>query len=66
MLCIHFRVSMKQDEAGTDVLVACFVVLFSCLTSSSILNMEAICSSETSADFYLTTWRYIPKDRTLH
>jgi hypothetical protein len=26
------------------------------------LKMEAICSSETSADFQWTTWRYIPED----
>jgi hypothetical protein len=28
--------------------------------------MEAICSSETSADFQRTTRRYIPEDRTPH
>jgi hypothetical protein len=26
--------------------------------------MEAICSSETSVDFQLTTWTYIPEDGT--
>jgi hypothetical protein len=40
--------------------------LVSCSTYSSILNMEAICSSETSVDFQWTTRRYIPEDRTLH
>jgi hypothetical protein len=30
------------------------------------LNMEVTCSSETSADFQRTIWRYIPKDRALH
>jgi hypothetical protein len=34
--------------------------------SFSALKMEAICSSETSADFQRTTRRYIPKDGTLH
>jgi hypothetical protein len=34
------------------------------LVSSSILKMEAICSSETSVDFEPTTRRYIPEDRT--
>jgi hypothetical protein len=28
--------------------------------------MEETCSSETSADFQLTTRRYISEDRTLH
>jgi hypothetical protein len=27
--------------------------------------MEATCSSKTSANFQLTTWRYIPVDKTL-
>jgi hypothetical protein len=35
------------------------------LVWSSILKMEAICSSETSANFQQTTWCYSPKDRTL-
>jgi hypothetical protein len=35
------------------------------LTYSSTQNMEATCSSETSADFQRTTHRYIPEDRTL-
>jgi hypothetical protein len=28
--------------------------------------MDAICISETSVDFYLTTRRYIPEDKSLH
>jgi hypothetical protein len=32
---------------------------------SPIQNMEAICSSETSADFHHTTRSYIPEDTTL-
>jgi hypothetical protein len=34
-----------------------------CLAYSSILKMEAICSSETSVDFQQTTRRYISEDR---
>jgi hypothetical protein len=34
--------------------------------SSSTLNMEATCSSETSVDFQWTTRHYIPQDRTFH
>jgi hypothetical protein len=30
------------------------------------LKTEAVCSSETSAEFQQITWRYIPEDRTLH
>jgi hypothetical protein len=36
---------------------SCFF-LFSCLAFSSILMMEAVCFSETSADLYRTTRRY--------
>jgi hypothetical protein len=35
------------------------------LTYSSSPKMEATLSSETSVDFYRTTWRYIPEDITL-
>jgi hypothetical protein len=41
-------------------------MLVSCLASSSTLKIEAICSSETSADFQQTIWPYIPEDLTLH
>jgi hypothetical protein len=43
----------------------CFLVL-SCLVHSSTLKTEAVCSSETSVDFYQTTWHYTPEDSTLH
>jgi hypothetical protein len=33
---------------------------------SSALEMEAICSSETEADFQLTTLCYVPHYSTLH
>jgi hypothetical protein len=39
--------------------------LVSCLVHSSILNMQANCSSENSGDFQRTIERYIPEDRTL-
>jgi hypothetical protein len=29
------------------------------------LKMKEKCSSERSVDFQLTTWRYIPEDKTL-
>jgi hypothetical protein len=41
--------------------VICFT-LVSSLTYSSALKMEEECSSETSADFQQTAWRYIEKD----
>jgi hypothetical protein len=40
--------------------------LVSCSAYSSILKMEAKCSSETSVDFQRTTRRRIPEGRTLH
>jgi hypothetical protein len=36
------------------------------LKFSSTLRMEAICSSETSAEYQRTTRHYISEDRTLH
>jgi hypothetical protein len=35
-------------------------MLATCLTYSSILNMEAVCSSVTSMNVYWATVRYIP------
>jgi hypothetical protein len=39
----------------------CFM-LGLCLAYSSNIKMEAACSSETSVDFQLSTWRYILED----
>jgi hypothetical protein len=50
---------------GTCHLIDTCFALVSCLAYSSTLNMEAICSSETSLDFQWTTQLYIPEDRTL-
>jgi hypothetical protein len=43
----------------------CNLYLVSSLVYYSALKIEAICSSETSVDFYKTAWRYIPGDRIL-
>jgi hypothetical protein len=40
--------------------------LVSCFSYSSTLKVEAIYSSETSADFQRSTQRYIPEDSTFH
>jgi hypothetical protein len=53
--------SWKQNIV---LLVAC-VMMVSCVTCSSTVNMEAICFSETSGDFRRATHRYIAEDRTL-
>jgi hypothetical protein len=42
------------------LLAACF------LTYSSTLKMQVLRSTEMPVEFQLTTWRYIPEDRTLH
>jgi hypothetical protein len=52
-----------QHEVGSK-LAACFM-LVSCLTYSSTLKMDAICSSETCVEFHRTTRHYIPEGRTL-
>jgi hypothetical protein len=41
-------------------------MLVSCKAYYSTLEMEAICSSETSVDFQRATLRYIPEDSALH
>jgi hypothetical protein len=53
--------SRKQAET----LITCST-LVSCLTYSSIVKVEATCSSETSIDFQWPTRRYIPEDGTRH
>jgi hypothetical protein len=40
--------------------------MVTCLAYSSILKMEAVCSSEMSIYVYRTTQRYIPEDSILH
>jgi hypothetical protein len=36
------------------------------LAYSSTVKMEAISSFETSVNFYLFLWRYVPEDNILH
>lgn len=40
-------------------------MLLYCSGYSSILNMEAILSSETADDFQRTTWHYVLEDKTV-
>jgi hypothetical protein len=63
----RIRQARNQNEtaAGTPLLTSCFM-LVSCLSFSSILKMEATCSSETSVDFQRNTRRCISENRTLH
>jgi hypothetical protein len=51
--------------AKTQQSLAPAFTLVSCSAYSSSLKTEAICFSETSVDFQLTTWYYIPEDGTL-
>jgi hypothetical protein len=44
----------------TDLCLPPALTLAFCLAYSSILNMKAICSSETSVDFQQAALRYIP------
>jgi hypothetical protein len=55
----------RISQARNQLESRCFG-LVSCLSYSSTLKMEGTCSSETSVDFQLSTWRYISEDRTLH
>jgi hypothetical protein len=57
------KLTEGREVASRAVLVTCFP-LDSCL-ASSILKMEATCSSETSVEFQRTTRHCIPEDRPL-
>jgi hypothetical protein len=37
-----------------------------CLHLYGTLKMEAVCTSKTSVNFNVTTWRYIPENSKLH
>jgi hypothetical protein len=50
---------------GCSALLATCFMLVSRLTYSLTPKMEATRSDETSVEFQLTTWYYIPGDRTL-
>jgi hypothetical protein len=61
----HLHLHGRSISQERNKLATCFS-LVSCLVNSSNLEIEATCSSETSADFQLTTWRYIPEHEILH
>jgi hypothetical protein len=52
--------------AYSSALPATCCMLISCLSYSSTPKMEVVWSSETSADFQQTTWRYISEDGTFY
>jgi hypothetical protein len=75
MYCVEsqptLRRNMSTPSSGSNINNLKFCTppaftLVSCLAYSSSLKMEATCSSETSVDSKLTTWRCIPEGRTLH
>lgn len=53
--------NIKRNKT-TALFDACRL-LVSCLAYSLTLEMEAECSSETPADFYQTTRRYVSEDK---
>jgi hypothetical protein len=81
-ICIGFKalIAVVMKNSGFWVIMPCnpksrwlaelgsqpAFMLISLVACSSILKMEATCSSETSIDFQQTTRRYIPGGRTLH
>jgi hypothetical protein len=54
-----------EHVASSEALLAASFMLVSCLDYSSVVQMEAKCSSETSTEFQRTAPRYVPEDRTL-
>jgi hypothetical protein len=53
------RRNRRMESSTCFILVSCFIY-------SSILKIEATCSSKMSVEFQQNTRRYIPEDRTLH
>jgi hypothetical protein len=56
----------KQCPQAKHAIRATYFMLVSCLAQSSILKIEATCSSENSVNFQRTMLCYIPEDRVLH
>jgi hypothetical protein len=54
----------KNNQTRNQLWLSLAFMLVSCLAYSSILNMEAICSSETPVGFQRTALRYTPENRT--
>jgi hypothetical protein len=67
MKCSPLDVNDVSGEyvASSEALLAVCFMLVSCLDYLSVVQMEAKCSSETSADFQRTTPHCIAEDRTL-
>jgi hypothetical protein len=57
--------SGSKNKLSRPLLAACFMPI-SCLAYSSILKMEATCSSRTLVDFEWAARHCIPEDRTFH
>jgi hypothetical protein len=57
---------VNRRFGGAELRLSPDFTLVSCSAYSSILKMEAICSSETSIAFQRTTRRHIPEDDSLH
>jgi hypothetical protein len=55
---------LKEVFWDTTPSPTCFTLVSSSAYSKTV-KLEAICASETSADFQLTTLRYPPEDITL-
>jgi hypothetical protein len=59
------KASGKQSCLAEWLCLPPAFTLVSCLVYASTLKMEMTCSSETSVELQLTTWRYVPEDRNL-
>jgi hypothetical protein len=55
-----------EPEPEPELCMPSASMLVSCLAYFTTLRVEAICSSETSVEFLMTTLRYIPEDSTLY
>jgi hypothetical protein len=54
-----------MTEQSKALVAACFL-LTTHFAYALTLKMEAVCSSETSVNFYWATQHYIPVDSTFH
>jgi hypothetical protein len=60
-----YEINKTQTASRSETLLVASAWLATCLAQSSLLNMKAVCSSETLVNFYHVTTFCIPEIITL-
>jgi hypothetical protein len=56
---------MDKEQVSKLAVVAAWFLVVACSAYSSAMNMEAVCSFQTSVNYCLPTWHHIPEHSTL-